>query len=356
MHPAMKNLYDNMISSLRVLPVLTENTSEIFYLKNVHFETSAIASLPQFHEWIISASLITSVVIGSYCNCSIYQYMVEKYKNKSQTAIDILILVSTITQHLISLFLTIILTAGISFDITYSHYVGEQGCELIWYSTIYCGAYRTFGSLGIAIFRVLLMKASQWIHKFDQKRVAYFILLLSIATSVCITIGFGTGNGPASRKRAVWNWCKGKSENMREVLDNYALISGTVADESEIFVKITLMGLHIGNFAELGCYVVFFLHFYLHDKGLMGKKIIKEPEFRRRRQKNCMGFMAQFYGFIVECVTYVCMGLALSKNSDIAIRVVITFAFWIEFGINSLVVVFSSENLIENLPHNRYFK
>ena len=326
----MKNLYNNLLSPIRVLPVLEENTSDIFYLKEIHFEKSAIASLPQLQEWIISASLITSVVIGSYCNCSIYQYMVEKCKNKSRTAIDILILVSTVTQHLISLFLTLILTAGISFDITYSHYVGELGCELIWYSTIYCGAYRTFGSLGIAIFRVLLMKASHWIHKFDQKRVACFILLLSIATSVCITIGFGTGNGPASRKRAVWNWCKGKSENMTEVLDDYALTSGTISDESEIFVKITLMRLHIGNFAELGCNAIFFLHFYLHDKGLFRKKIIKEPEFTRRRQKNCMSFMAQFYGFIVECLTYVCMGLALSKNSDIVIRVVITFAFWIE--------------------------
>ena len=304
MHSSMKNLYDNLLSSIRVLPISAENISDVVYLKQVHFEKSAIADLPQLQEWILSAILIASVVIGSYCNSSIYQYMVEKYKNKSQTAIDTLILVTTVTQHLISIFLTLILTAGISFDITYSDYVGELGCELIWYSTIYCGAYRTFGSLGIAIFRVLLLKASHWIHKFDQKGVACFILLLSIATSVCITIGFGTGNGPASRKRAVWNWCKGKSENMTEVLDDYALTSGTISDESEIFVKITLMGLHIGNFAELGCNAIFFLHFYLHDKGLFRKKIIKEPEFTRRIQKNCMSFMAQFYGFNVECLTY----------------------------------------------------
>ena len=62
MYSAMKNLHDNLISSLRVLPVLTENTSEIFYLKNVQFETSAIASLTQFQEWVVSANLIASVL------------------------------------------------------------------------------------------------------------------------------------------------------------------------------------------------------------------------------------------------------------------------------------------------------
>ena len=345
-----------MISSLRVLPVFSENSTDILSLLKFNLENSAIASLSPFHERIVSASLIASVIIGSYYTSSIYQYMVEKYRNKSQTAIDILILVSTVTQHLICLFIATLLTVGICFDITYSDYVGEIVCELIWYSTIYGGSYRTFGSLGIAIFRVLLIKASHWIHRFNQRKVAGIILLLSVAISFWLTIVFGTGNGPASRKRAVWNWCKGKSENMREVLDNYAFLTGTISYESESLAKIALMGTLLGCFAELGCYVIFFSHFYFHDKGLFGKKILKESEFLKRRQKNCMSFLSQFYGFIVECLTYACMILGMSQGSDISIRVFVTFGFWIEFGINSLVVVYSSEHLIENLPHNYYLR
>ena len=209
MHDPVENTTD-MISLPRLLPVFAEDSTDVLYLLQFNFEKSAIASLSHFHESIVLASLIASVLIGSYYTSSIYQYMVEKFGNKAQTAIDILILVSTVTQHLICLFIATLLTVGIYFKITYSDYVGEMVCELIWYSMIYGGAHRTFGSLGIAIFRVLLIKASHWIHRFDQKKVAGVILLLSVATSFWVTITFGTGNGPASRKRAVWNWCKGK--------------------------------------------------------------------------------------------------------------------------------------------------
>lgn len=352
----MKKIYESSASFLRFLQNNAENTSDILYLHDVSYQQGGIASLSELDVKIISSSLISSVLIGSYFTSSIYQYMIEKYRNKSITPIDTLILASTVTQHLISIFLTGILTVGISFDITFSHYFGEFTCELIWYSTIYCGAYRAYGSLGIAIYRVLLMKASHWIHRFDQKKAIGFVLLLSITISFGIAVGFGTGHGPASRKRIVWNWCKGHSQTLREVTDDYALITGAISDESELVAKLSLLGSLLGGVAELCCYVVFFSHLHSHDKGLVGRKVIKDTEFRRRRQKNCISFMAQFYGFLVECVTYGLMGIGMIEGSNILFRVIVTFGFWMEFGINSFIVVISSEKLIDNLPHNRYFK
>ena len=191
------------IPSLGMGPIIVSNTSEMFSIHEINFEQSAIDSLPPVLEKIITSALITSLLVGSYCTTAIYYYMFVNYKNRDHTPIDILILVTTITQHLTSLLIIGLLVVGIPFDITYSDYVGEFVCELIWYSTIYSGTYRTFGSLGIAIYRVLLLKATYWIHKFDQKKVIVVVLAFSIGMTLAITIGFGSGNGPASRKRVV---------------------------------------------------------------------------------------------------------------------------------------------------------
>ena len=344
------------IPSGHMWPIIVSNTSEMFSIHELNFQQSAIDSLSPVQENIIISALITSLLVGSYFVTSIYHYMFSNYKDKNFTPIDILILATTITQHLTCFLVIGLLVVGMSFDITYSEYVGELVCELIWYSTIYSGAYRTFGSLGIAIFRVLLLKANHWIKKYDQKKVVAAVLICSIAVTTFVTIGFGTGNGPGSRKRVVWNWCKGKNEELIQVVQNYALIRGTISNESEVPAKLCLFGTLLGCFAELGCYLIFFGHMYSHDKGLFGRKVLKETEFLRRRQKNCMSFMVQFYGFIVECLILIGMGLGMSQSSNIAARVVVTFGVWMEFGINALVQVMSSQILKEHLPHNRYLR
>ena len=143
---------------------------------------------------------------------------------------------------------------------------------------------------------------------------------------------------------------------MRQVIENYALIRGTISDESELVAKVSLLGNLLGCIAELCCYLVFFGHLYTHDKGLFGRKVLKETEFLRRRKKNCMSFMVQFYGFIVESSIYIGMGLGMSQESNIAIRVVVTFGVWMEFGINSVVQVMLSDSLKEHFPHSRFFR
>ena len=349
-------LKEHQISSGYMMPIIVSDTSEMFSIHEINIEQSAIDSLSPVQENVITSALITSLLVGSYCTNSIYHYMFANYKNKNFTPIDILILVTTITQHLTSFLVIGLLVFGISFGITYSDYVGEFACEVLWYSTIYCGTYRIFGSLGIAVYRVLLLKATYWIHKFDQRKVAAVVLVCSIGITTALTIGFGTGNGPASRKRVVWNWCEGKSADMRQVVKNYELIRGTVSDESEFLAKICLLAALLGSIAELCCYLVFFGHLYSHDKGLFGRNVLKETEFLKRRHKNCMSFMVQFYGFIVECVIYIGYGLGMNQDSDIDFRVGVAFSYWMEFGINAVVQVMLSDKLKENLLHNRYFR
>ena len=326
---------------------------EILLADHFKLELSALGSLSTLGISAVVGSLIASGVIGSYCKSAIYQYMYYTIKETGIKPIDILILVNTVTQHFCCLFLVVIYTVGLTGGLTYSDYMDEIWCNLPWYAGIYGGAYRTFGSLGMAIYRLLLIKKNNWVIYIGKKNLGFIILLLSLAMSIATTIGFGTGNGPASRKQVTYNWCVGRNEKFREILHEYSLITGAASPGSELVAKASLLTTLLGNIAELLCYVMFGRYLHNNDKGLFTKKLIKESEYKRRRQINCMTFSGQFYGFMVECITYIGLYNTLKKSSDISFRLLLAICYWVEFGIVSVVEVMTSQNLRPYLPHNR---
>ena len=332
--------------------LMVDGTSEIVIIHRLEHERTALDSLDQYGRSIIIGSLFTSAIVGSYFKSSIYKYLYHGYKNKEHTPINILILVNTITQHLICLFVVAIFIVGLVFDITFSSYIDEVWCGIPWYAGIYSGAYRTFGSLGIAIDRLLLIKRNDWVNKVGKKRLVLIEVILSITLSGGMTIGFGTGNGPGSRKQVTWNWMVGRNEKFREIEHEYALLTGEVTPDREYLAQLCLLGPLIGVVSEFCCYLVFFRHLHSHDKGLFNRKILREDEYNRRKQINCMTFSGQFYGFIVECFTYLGLIYTFQKGSDITFRLVITISVWVEFGIVSVVEVMTSQNLKAHLPHS----
>ena len=112
-------------------------------------------------------------------------------------------------------------TIGLGLNITISDYVDQAWCNVPWYAGIYGAAYRTFGSLGIAIYRVILIKRNDWVESFGRKKMLLIVLVLSISISVGLTIGVGTGNGPASRKQVTWNWCKGENNSEKSFTNTH---------------------------------------------------------------------------------------------------------------------------------------
>ena len=205
----------------------------------------------------------------------------------------------------------------------------------------------------MAVYRLLLIKRNNWVVSIGKKTLCLIVLISSFMMSLGVTIGFGTGNGPASRKQVTWNWCVGRNENFREILHQYSLISGTVTPESEFFAKLSILSTILGVISELFCYLMFFSHLHENDKTLFTRKVIKEVEYKRRRQINCITFSGQFYGFLVECTTYIGIYSTLQKNSNISYRMLVAICYWVEFGIVSFVEVMTSQNLRRYLPHNR---
>ena len=332
------------------------NDSQPFeYLNSVKLDLSinALQRLTTISKVLISAGLGLSLLIGSYFKSTIYLYMYEKRKNLAERPINVLLLVQAIVQHLISTLMIIFYIFGMFSDVAISKQLGgEAWCNIEFHAGNYGFSYRVVGGLVIACYRLLCIFASDWVKcKIEGNVLLCFTLMLSSTVPAGMIVGFAMGNGPASRKQAGWNLCIGKSEELRNVLHEYSILQGTTTPEAEYGPKIVILIALLFVVAELLCYVAFFGHFYLHDREMLKKKILKADVIQRRNQKNAVTFLGQFWTFMTECIIVILVFISLNEQSDISYRVFAIIGFWIEFGIVSVVEVCASESLGNYLPH-----
>ena len=337
--------------------IYLENSTEYLFTYDSQLELNGLDSLNQFGEGLVVVSLFGTFVIGTYFKCGLYQYMYDNHTELLNKPIDMLILIQAVIEHLVCLLMVSFYIIGLTFDITFSQYLGEASCNVLWYAAGFGVAYRTFSSLGIAILRTCYIKSPYRVRD-DKNRMKmmFIVLALCLTITAIVTITFGYGNGPASRKQVIWNFCTGQSETFREVVHNYSLLRGTVTPQSELMAKITLLVVFTGILSELICYVIFFHHLYSHNQGLLTREVLKVGEVRKRHRKNAITFLGQFYGFIVECTITFGLGLTMERNANISYRLLLIICIWLEFGILSVIEVMASEGLREKLPHNRHLR
>lgn len=328
-----------------------ENQFEQLFINDSKLELSSLDSLNLVGETVVASCLVVSISIGSYFKSALYHYLYDNFKLFGSKPINVLILIQAIIQHFTCLFMVINYTVGLYFNFTVSEHLGEAWCNLPWYVQAFGAGYRNFGSLGIAIIRLLLIKRNNWIKdKLDVMKS--IVLAASLILSAMFAVGFGMGNGPASRKQVTWNFCTGKSENFREIEHNYSLLTGEAADESEFLSEMALIVSLISVGLELTCYIMFFRHLNDHDEGMLKKKILSTGEVKRRRRQNAITFLGQFYGFGVEMLVYSGLIYTMREKASINYRLGLVVGFWIEFGLLSGVEVMTSTNLKHYLPHN----
>ena len=331
-------------------------TNENIKLHEVHLAKSALQLLEDVGVGCVISSIVASAVIGSYFKSGLYFYMYDTRKELKNRPINILLLVQAIIQHIVCLMLVVILTIGLLFDLTYADSLGEAWCGVIFYVGIFGAAYRNIGSLGIAVFRLMFLLHSNWVkERFGTLQMMVLILISSIMVSALMTFLFGIGNGPASRKQELTNFCIGKSGEFRKIEHEYALLRGLVVPEKEYATTIILVSLG-SVVAEFCCYILFFRHLYINDERLMNKKVLSAQKVNRRHQKNATTLFGQFYGFGIETIFYFGVLLSLKSKSDNLFRVGLMIGIWAEFGLLSIVEVMTSSFLRPNLPHNRFFR
>ena len=338
----------------KTLDMYLENTIHHVLIKNSNLELTTADSLSHNSKIFIVCCLLASLTIGSYFKTSLYLYMCDNFKDLFNSPINILLLIQALIEHFVCTFMVTFFTVGWIFDIRFSEYFGETWCNIPFYVSLFGVGYRNSGSLGLAVLRVFYVKFP-WAVKNDafRQRMTFGTLFVCITGTVAAMIGFGVGNGPASRQQVVWNFCTGQSEVVREVMHLYSLITGTVTLHSDIIPKIATCLAFLMITMELVCYIILFYELYSHDNDMLKKKRLPVYEVNKRHRKNAITFLGQFYRFVVQCILTTGMLYILHTHSDVSFRLLILIVNWVEFGILSVVEVKTSNHLTEYLPHNR---
>ena len=340
----------------QLLGFYSEKSLETVYLYDLHIEQSAPESLPQLDRIIIISALLGSLIAGSYLKCALYQYMYDNHRDKSNSVIDLLILIDSLVMHTTAIMMVTIYTIGLALDITLSDHLGETFCNIPWYCAVFGLIYRTMGGLGIAILRLFYIKCPYQVRDHtNQKKRQILLLVIGILISATMAIGFGIGNGPASRKQVIWNFLSGKSETFREIVYNYSMNRGIIMINSDLIPKLVLLIQLTGIIAECVCYILFFKHLYSHDEDMLKKKRLPVGEVRKRHRTNAITFLGQFYGFVVECMITFILVYTMKGSSDIRYRMFLVIGYYVEFGVLTIVEVLTSQSLVRYLPHKRHF-
>ena len=339
----------------RFVPLYLSDSIDMFRVEESLLELDALSALNEYGKTIVVSSLLASLFIGSYYKYPLYQYMYDNSKEIANKPVDLLILIQAIIEHLICVGMVTFLSIGLMFDITYSSWFGEAWCILPWYAGSFGVAYRTIGSLGIAILRLIHIKTAG-MGRGAPSRIKLIVLFAGILVTSMVCIGYGLGDGPASRKQVLWNFCTGSSEAVREAVFNYSLARGLVSGESDSISKVALSIPALGVIAEFACYLLFFYHLYSHNEGMGTRKILPVVEVRKRHRKNAITFLGQFYCFLVECTITLAFFYTMQESSEVGYRACLIVGLWVEFGILSVIEVISSNTLNEKLPHNQFSK
>ena len=340
----------------KTFSIYLSNVVDNLFIQESQLERTNLEALNGRWEIAIVSGLIGSLIIGSYCKCSLYQYMFDKYKKKEIKSIDLLILIQALIEHLVCILMVTTFVIGITLDITFSEYFGEVWCNIPWYAVSFGLCQRTFGGLGIAIIRMFYIKSHYMIKRsVNTTKLAVICLVVSVGISTMIVIIVGIGNGPLSRKQIVWNFCTGKSEKFREVI-YYSFIRGSLTPRGEEATRIGSLVSMAGVVGELICYVLFFQHLYSHDEKMLTSKALSVRQVKKRHQQNAISFIGQFYTFLVKLTNIMFLIYTLNETSHAGWRMLFHIYIRIQFGIYSVVEVMTSQQLKDKLPHKIYFK
>ena len=270
--------------------------------------------------------------------------MLRQYKGKQLTPINVLTLIVCLIQQLeigwLIFFHVIMIWNGddqIIFDVVWFKMINFTTLAFMW-------CYSVLGGLGIAVYRIMLIKYHNVVYTIiGQKFLMYIILfcefLIVVFTFAVLEIAnslyfvpiqppfYTTARISSLDSMDVYNQALGNPP----FLDIHILI------KSSVFVFFILLTL-----VEITIYFVFFRHLYKHDNKESFKKMLGAKAIHERNAKNAMSFISLILSFIVEITFLILMALfSFAKNwflTPIAVRKFTLTAI-------ALVEVMTSKNL-----------
>ena len=311
----------------------------------IHPKLSHVLSMNELVVYVILH--VVGVAVFTRFRSIIYKYIYKQYKSKQLNEIHILTLIICLVQHLELLggmFLNILMVIlGNDFsNIIMSGYCTYLG---IWFKTVHCmWAYSIVGSLGIAVYRIMLIRYDMLVKYAIGTKRLLGIILLSEFVLVLFLVGptsnpvftFDPFSNPLMPS-CVFNL----DMNIMDLLDTYRQSLGYEAnlDRSKL-VKQTAVTLILAlELMELVIYVVFFRHIYKHDNDEKIKKLLGVDEVKRRNIRNGLSFFSLFCSFFIKIVFVILVLVFINFTTSESKYVILAVRFLRPFSLVTMAII-----------------
>jgi hypothetical protein len=326
-----------------------ENSIDILEAKNNMEPEILLLQIPI--QWLMVANVWFVLLFGSFFKFIVYEYLYEQYNKKKFTPVGMLTLVLALSQHVNSVMESIvtmlIIFSGDSFGQIDRAVGGNWFCTVLIYAYKFNLYYSCIGSLGLSVYRILLIKHHHFLKNVIGEKVFLNIILYGglLITTACTFIASST-----DYDKLINDTCMiGPKFNILQLLDEYEQSRGNVAI-LPYFVNAQIVVVFIMIFAmisELLIYIMFFHYMYQHDNKEILRKLLDQNVIKLRNRANAITFFGQFCSFMLEITVLVLFIIFFATESSIAIA--------IEFKRMSFVLIGVVEVLTSNVLRLRMF-
>ena len=248
-----------------------------------------------------TAFAIVNWSIFTYFRGKVYKYLFKQFKMRELTSINVLTLIVCLVQHLEIVW-------GLPYEVMMTFVHGGYGNQIMpWFCMFsphvlfFFWGYSSLGGLGIAIYRIMLIKHHHVVHEIIGRKS--FMLIIIICQVLILSLSLGLLAASDSFWYPIRPPCFHLAElSTLDIIDVYNQSDGSLSTlEFHIMDKI-IRGvlLLVPMIAEIAIYCIFFRHMYKHDNNEGLKKILEVEVVHERNRRNAMTFLSLFFSFLVE--------------------------------------------------------
>ena len=298
-----------------------------------------LMNLEDAYEWGLWVARWTLFWIGTYFKCILYLHLWDKYKKREFNPIDLLILVTSVVQHMNSINLIYNGLLVMLFNISSEELVTEWVCTLPRLLFQFEVVYSCIGSLGVSVFRIIYIKNHLWVkYSLGEKNMLSIVLFGGFwLTGVCMFLLSYNDYDRIFKETCLLS----PSAPLLQVLDEYELGRGNASIYFHWVQgrRILFIILISATISELIIYIIFFHHMYKHDNNGRLRILLGSTVIRRRNQRNAITFFGQFCSFAFEIGLNILMISAVEGNASWGVVILLK------------MVAFTSMAIIEDLTN-----
>ena len=283
------------------------------------------------------------MAVGLIYKLAIFKHIFREQKKKQLSPINILILMLCLVQTFGVLFAQIYETLVVYHGENLKYVTGPIFCLIARFVMGSEIMYSIIGGVGIALYRILLIKCDTWVkYKCGETNLLHLILFSGIA----LTSGFVITIFCADDLGIINNNCvMTPGSEFLEVVGEYQQSLGRFQsylylNQLRRYLGITMVFMTL---AELTIYIFFFRHLYIHDNSDTLLSALGATAIKTRNKRNALTFFAQFCSFIFE-ISFMLLMLLASLATPNKSHAYLLAIFWkkIAFAVVAVLEVRTS--------------